>query len=87
MIAASTFHFGDAYAWVSARTVHSLEKHFMITRDDKEVTAVTTEENLAGVDVIERNRHRWRLVMIDCASPFYCVGFIAKIAAALSGAS
>ena len=58
----------------------------MITRDELEVTVVTKEENLADVDVIERNRDRWALVAIDCANPFYCVGFIARMSAALSSA-
>lgn len=58
----------------------------MVTRDEKETTVVTTPEHLADVDVIEVNPDRWLLLSIDCAHPFYCVGFIAKISAALSDA-
>lgn len=58
----------------------------MITRDDKETTVVTLEENLGHVEVLERNEDRWLLLTIDCANPFYCVGFIAKFASVLSGA-
>ena len=58
----------------------------MISRDVRETTVVTTEELLGDVDVIEMNKDRWLLLAIDCANPFYCVGFIAKISAALSGA-
>lgn len=58
----------------------------MITRDDKETTVVTLEGNLADVEVLERNRDRWLLLTIDCANPFYCVGFIAKFASVLSAA-
>jgi len=58
----------------------------MIARDVREMTVVTTEDQLGDVDVIEMNADRWLLLAIDCANPFYCVGFIAKISAALSGA-
>ena len=57
----------------------------MIAHDTRETTVVTTEELLGDVDVIEMNKDRWLLLAIDCANPFYCVGFIAKISAALSG--
>lgn len=58
----------------------------MITRDARETTVVTTEELLDDLDVLAMNPDRWLLLAIDCANPFYCVGFIAKISAALSGA-
>ena len=57
----------------------------MIAHDTRETTVVTTEELLGDVDVLEMNKDRWLLLAIDCANPFYCVGFIAKISAALSG--
>ncbi len=50
------------------------------------MTVVTTPELLSDVDSIEVNRDRWLLLSIDCAHPFYCVGFIAKLSAKLSGA-
>ena len=58
----------------------------MITRDAYETTVVTTEDLLGDVEVLDINADRWLLLAIDCANPFYCVGFIAKISAALSGA-
>lgn len=58
----------------------------MIARDEKETTVVTTPELLDDVDVIEVNRDRWLLLSIDCAHPFYCVGFIAKMSTQLSDA-
>lgn len=86
VIARSTFRFAGAYAWASVREVRDDGRHFMITRDDKEITVVTAPENLASLDIIAANADRWLLVTIDCANPFYCVGFIAKIAARLSAA-
>jgi hypothetical protein len=71
---------------VSARSVAHPEKHLMVTRDEKEITVVTKEENVAGIDAVAVNPDRWLLLAIDCANPFYCVGFLAKISAGLSGA-
>ena len=82
----STFRFPGTYRYVSARTVADPEKHLMVTRDEKEITIVTKEENLAGIDTVAINPDRWLLLAIDCANPFYCVGFLAKISAGLSGA-
>lgn len=86
MIADSTFRFAGTYRFVSARSVGHPEKHLMITRDTYEMTVVTKEEDLVDVDVLDMNADRWLLLAIDCANPFYCVGFLAKISAALSGA-
>ena len=86
MIADSTFRFAGTYRYVSARSGLHTARHLMITRDARETTVVTTEEQLGDVDVVAMNADRWMLLAIDCANPFYCVGFIAKISAALSGA-
>ena len=84
VIADSTFHFAGAFRWVSARAVRNPEKHLMIARDEKETTVVT--QDLDDVDIIAINPDRWLLVSIDCAQPFYCVGFIAKLSTMLSAA-
>ncbi|HEU4889258.1 MAG TPA: ACT domain-containing protein [Thermoanaerobaculia bacterium] len=86
VIADSTFRFVGTYRFVSARSVANPEKHLMITRDEYELTVVTKEEHLGDVDVLDINAERWLLLAIDCANPFYCVGFIARISAVLSGA-
>lgn len=86
VIADSSFRFAGTYRYASVRSVTNYEKHLMVTRDAMEITVVTAEENLGELDVIALNADRWLLLAIDCANPFYCVGFIAKISAALSGA-
>jgi hypothetical protein len=86
VIADSTFRFAGTYVFASASAVRNPEKHLMITRDEKETTVVTLPENLGDLDIIELNPDRWLLLAIDCANPFYCVGFIAKISAAISAA-
>ena len=82
----STFRRAGTFRYASVRGAGDVSKHLMITRDEKELTVVTAEENLRELDVIEVNKDRWLLLTIDCANPFYCVGFLAKISTALSGA-
>jgi hypothetical protein len=86
LIARSTFRRAGTYLYVRASAVREPQQHLMVTHDDRETTVVTTEDLLQHVDVIEVNRDRWVLFTIDCANPFYCVGFLAKISAVLSGA-
>ena len=86
VIASSSFHFGGVYIWARVRDVDNTKHHLLVARDEKETTVVTAPEHLASLDVIETNRDRWLLLSIDCASPFYCVGFIANIATRLSDA-
>ncbi len=86
VIARSTFRFAGSYAWVSASAVRHPERHLMVTRDDRETTVVTLPEHLGDVEVIEANPDRWLLLSIDCANPFYCVGFVAKLSAPLAAA-
>jgi hypothetical protein len=90
VISRSTFRLGEVYVWASVReardALYDKGRHLMIVRDEKETTVVTSPENLASLDVLDVNRDRWVLIAIDCANPFYCVGFIAKVAARLSAA-
>lgn len=72
--------------YVRAGKVRHPEKHLMVFRDERETTVVTLEENLGDVEVLELNRDRWRLFDIEPETPFYCVGFIAKMASVLSEA-
>lgn len=84
VIARSTFRRAGTYLYVRASAVREPHLHLMVTHDDREITVVTTDDLLGHVDVLEINRDRWMLLTIDCANPFYCVGFLAKISAVLS---
>ncbi len=74
----------EPYVWVRAGRVDRPERHLVVVRDIGETTVVTLGRNLDGVEVLERNRDLWLLLSIDCANPFYCVGFFAAITAALA---
>lgn len=82
----SSFNFAGTYLWASAGAVRHPEKHLIVTRDEKETTVVTLAENLGDLDVLALNPDRWLLLSIDCANPFYCAGFIARLSAPLSAA-
>lgn len=87
VLRASTFHLeNEPYVWVKARSVPRTGAHLMISEDDLDITVVTHERELAHVDVESRNADLWALLSIDCANPFYCVGFLTAIATELTAA-
>jgi hypothetical protein len=86
IIARSTFTRRGVYRWVSASRVGDASRHAIVMRDDREITVVTREEDLVDLEVVSENPDRWELLAIDCANPFYCVGFVARIASALTSA-
>lgn len=68
------------------RGVGDSTRHLLVTRDDLETTVITRPEHLADCEVLDENPDRWALLAIDCAHPFYCVGFLARLTAALAAA-
>ena len=76
----------EPFVYVKAGAVGDGATHLLVARDELETTVVTHERNLAGVEVLDRNPDRWLLLSIDCANPFYCVGFLAAICGAFAGA-
>ncbi len=86
VLARSTFCRLGPYVWVRARRVGRPERHLLVTRDDREITVVTRQADLEDLEIEATNPDRWELLSIDCANPFYCVGFVARIAGALSAA-
>lgn len=87
VLRASVFHLeNEPYVWVKARSVPRAGKHLMVSEDDLDITVVTHEKELAHVEVEARNADLWALLSIDCANPFYCVGFLTAIASELTAA-
>ena len=74
------------YAVARCRGVGASERHLMVARDELETTVVTRPEHLADCEVLESNPDDWVLLAIDCAHPFYCVGFLARLTSALAAA-
>ena len=87
VIRMSSFTVGkERYVYCSVTTVLPGLNHLMVINDGEEITVVTEEKNLEFIGTHEANKERWRLINIRCGNPFYCIGFIAAITAALSRA-
>ena len=59
--------------------------HFMITRDEEEVTVITHEANIPRLEVSEV-KGGFSLVEIKIATPFEGVGFLATVAGTIADA-
>ncbi len=87
VIAQSDFYLEtDYFCVVQARYVATPQLHRLICHDEKEITVITTEALLYDVDILDRNKEQWCLFVINCAKPFYCVGFLTAIASAMTNA-
>lgn len=87
VIAQSDFYLQPGLFYVvHASKVNTPELHRLICRDEKEITVITTEAGLTDLDIIDRNKEQWCLFVINCASPFYCVGFLTAISTAMTNA-
>ncbi|MBU2113373.1 MAG: ACT domain-containing protein, partial [Gammaproteobacteria bacterium] len=87
VIAQSDFYVEAEHFYVlQASRVGTPERHRLICHDEKEITVITTAAQLADVDIIARNKEQWRLLVINCAKPFYCVGFLTAISTAMTNA-
>lgn len=67
--------------------VHSMPRddvHFLVTKDDDEITVVTRAEYLKKLEVIERNKDDYCLIALNVSVPFYSVGFLATVSAAFA---
>jgi hypothetical protein len=58
---------------------------FAVVRDAREITAVIDESRIDGIDTME-SEPGWRILTFDVVLPFSCVGFLARVSAALAGA-
>ncbi len=76
----------DIFYYIAALDVKTPELHRLICRDDKEITVVTTEAGLTDLTIQSQNQEQWRLLVINCANPFYCVGFLQSISSAMTAA-
>lgn len=75
----------ERFAYAKVSEVSNAEKHFMVTRDSDEITVVTKEENLCSLNIKEKNKDFYKLIALNVSVPFYCVGFLASISAAMAG--
>lgn len=87
VIAQSDFYLEPELFYVAqVSKVNTPGLHRLVCQDEKETTVITTEAGLADLDVIARNKEQWNLFVINCANPFYCVGFLTAISTAMTNA-
>lgn len=85
IIQESTFEIqGGRFVYVKALKAPSVEGHFMVSKDDDEITVITKEENLSGLTLAERNKDFYRLIALNVSIPFYAVGFLAAVSQAIA---
>ena len=86
IIEASSFVLHEGrYIYAKVKTAPPIDDHFMVSKDQDEITVVTKEENLEKLDLIEKNKEFYSLIELKVSIPFYCVGFLAEVANILSG--
>lgn len=60
------------------------EGHFMVSKDDDEITVVTRAENIDKLSLIEKNKEIYALMALHVSVPFYSVGFLATVSKAIA---
>ena len=85
IIKKSTFEIQEGrFVYAKVRTPPEINRHFMISQDEDEITVVTREENLEDLDLIEKNKEFYKLIALNVAVPFYSVGFLATVSGAIA---
>ncbi len=76
VISKSSFeiHKGN-FVYAKVNSIASIDEHFLVTKDADEITVVTAQKNVAGLDLIERNKDDYRLIALNVSVPFYSIGF------------
>lgn len=87
IIEQSSFEIMDGtYIYAKVSTFPDQEKHFLVSKDQDEITVITKEENLADLELIERNNESYKLIALNVSIPFYAVGFLASVSLAIAEA-
>ncbi len=75
-----------AFIYAKVRQAPQRGDHFLITKDADEITVITQEEQLAELDLIEKNKDLYALIALNVSIPFYSVGFLAIVSEAIAKA-
>lgn len=85
VISNSTFEIQPGiYVYAMVHSMPKSDEHFLVTKDDDEITVVTRAEYLKKLEVIERNKDDYCLIALNVSIPFYSVGFLATVSAAFA---
>lgn len=85
IIKQSTFKVQEGiFVYTKVKSAPDIANHFMVTKDDDEITVVTKQENLPNLDLIERNKDNYSLIALNVSVPFYSVGFLVTVSNAIA---
>lgn len=87
IIEQSSFTIQDGvYVYTKVKTAPPIDSHFLVSKDQDEITVVTRSENLTELDLIERNKDDYKLIALNVSIPFYSVGFLATVSSEIAKA-
>lgn len=87
IIKASSFQIeAGRFVYAKVARLPDMGSHFMICQDADEITVVTKEDNVSGLNPIERNKDTYILITLNVSVPFYSVGFLAAVSNAIAEA-
>ena len=66
------------YAYLKAKESSSLDRHFLVSQDQDEITIVTEEKNVENVKYEEEVKW-FKLIEIKVSLPFLAKGFLANV--------
>lgn len=78
-----TLHPGR-FIYAKVKSASSIDNHFLVSKDNDEITIITKEENLKDLDLIEKNKDTYSLIALNVSIPFYSVGFLAAVTKAIA---
>ncbi|MCL5114020.1 MAG: ACT domain-containing protein, partial [Patescibacteria group bacterium] len=85
IISSSSFILHEGrFIYTKVRIAPPTGKHFLISKDNDEITVVTKEENIGELDLIEKNKDYYSLIELKVSLPFYTVGFLATVSSAIA---
>lgn len=87
ILTASSFQIETGrFVYAKVAQLPDSDAHFMVCHDADEITVVTKEENVASLNLIERNKDTYQLIALNVSVPFYSVGFLAAVSNAIAEA-
>ena len=85
MITRSTFQvIGNDFVYTKVKELPGDGAHFMVTKDEDEITVVTKQGNIEKLAVLERNKDTYALISLNVSVPFYSVGFLATVSSSVA---
>jgi hypothetical protein len=72
------------YVYAKVSKIPSKGNHFMISKDNEEITVVTEYKNLKYLNLVERNKEDYSLISLNVSIPFYSVGFLAAVSSEIA---